>query len=220
MPTSVLIVCDVRLYREGLRRSLEERWAVEVAGMSDALERVHVLSPEVVLLDVGTAGGVELFSALATGAPLVRVVAVGVTEDPSAILEFVEAGAAAYVAKDASLEDLVEAVEAALRGEVLCSPRIAGWLFRRVASLAGERSPEVELDALTQRELEILGLIERGLSNKEIARRLRVKVATVKNHVHNILRKLGVSRRGAAAALLRGGRLPKGARPGPWTGSP
>jgi DNA-binding NarL/FixJ family response regulator len=85
----------------------------------------------------------------------------------------------------------------------VCSPQIAATLFRRVAALAGDRSPPASLGGLTEREREILTLIEHGCSNKEIARQLRVKVTTVKNHVHNILEKLGVSRRGAAARLAR-----------------
>lgn len=207
MRTSILIVCVVRLYREGLRRSLEQRSSVVVAGtahsLSDALEQVDRLCPEVVLLDMGLPQAIDLISTLLARAPLIKVVALGITEEPQSVLECVEAGAAGYVARDASLEELVAAVEAAARGEVLCSPRIAGSLFRRVATLAGERPPHADVTALTQREREILTLIERGLSNKEIARRLRLQPATVKNHVHHILEKLGVSRRGAAAAMVR-----------------
>ncbi len=129
--------------------------------------------------------------------------ALGVSDDPQSVLEFVEAGAVGYVTQSASLDDLVAAVEAAARGEGHCSARVAGSLFRRVAKLAGERPPDTDLASLTERERQILGLVERGMSNKEIARQLRVKVPTVKNHVHNILGKLGVSRRGAAAALVR-----------------
>jgi two-component system, NarL family, nitrate/nitrite response regulator NarL len=208
MRTSVLIVCEVRLYRDGLRRSLDQRPAIEVVGTAasaaDALAQVEALCPEVTLLDMGLSGATELIGALRARAPRATVVALGVAEEPQAVLECVEAGAAAYVPRDASLDDLTAALEAAARGAVLCSPEIAGSLFRRVAALAGERPPQAEMAALTQREREILALIEEGLSNKEIARRLRVKLATVKNHVHHILEKLGVSGRGAAAALVRG----------------
>jgi two-component system, NarL family, nitrate/nitrite response regulator NarL len=220
MRTTVLIVCEVRLYRDGLRRSLGQRPATEVvgtaAGADEALAQVELLCPEVVLLDMGMAGATELIGDLLARAPLVKVVALGVAEEPHAVLECVEAGAAGYVASDASLDDLNAALEAAARGAVLCSPEIAGSLVRRVAALAGERSPHTEVANLTQREREILGLIEEGMSNKEIARRLRVKLATVKNHVHHILEKLGVRGRGAAAALARGSLRPDtaaGARP-------
>jgi DNA-binding NarL/FixJ family response regulator len=96
-------------------------------------------------------------------------------------------------------------VHAVARGEALCSPRVAGLLFRRVTALACERAPQADLSLLTQRERETLSLIEHGLSNKEIARRLAIRLTTVKNHVHHILEKLGVSRRGAAAAVIRQG---------------
>jgi DNA-binding NarL/FixJ family response regulator len=213
MPTSVLIVCDVRLYREGLHYSLEQRSSLEVAGTAatpgEALDRARALCPEVVLLDMGVGGALELIAELAVSAPKLRVVALSVAEEPAAILECVEAGAAGYVARDASLDDLTESLKAAARGEVLCSPRIAGSLARRVADLAGERTSPPESSSLTEREREILALIDDGLSNKEIAGRLQVKVPTVKNHVHHILEKLGVSRRGAAAALVRGTHQPR-----------
>jgi two-component system, NarL family, nitrate/nitrite response regulator NarL len=210
MRTSVLIVCEVRLYRDGLRRSLDQRSTTEVVGTAgtadEAVTQVEVHCPEVVLLDMGLSGATELIGELLERAPRIKVVALGIVEEPDAVLECVEAGAAAYVARDASLEDLSAALDAAGRGEVLCSPEIAGWLFRRVAALAGERPPQAEVAALTQREREILALIDEGLSNKEIARRLRVKLSTVKNHVHHILEKLGVSGRGAAAAMVRNAR--------------
>lgn len=212
MRISVLIVCEIRLYRDGLQRSLDQRRSLEVVGTAasadDALVELEALCPEVVLLDTSLSGATQLIGALLEQAPLVRVVVLGVAEEPHAVLECVEAGAAAYVPRDASLEDLTAAVEAAARGEVLCSPEIAGSLCRRVAALAGERAQQPDVAVLTQREREILALIERGKSNKEIARDLSVKLPTVKNHVHNILEKLGVNGRGAAAALARGS-LPK-----------
>jgi len=94
-------------------------------------------------------------------------------------------------------------VSAAVRGELPCSPRIAGGLLRRVTALAAERWSREEPYRLTAREAEIAQLIERGLSNKEIARTLCIEVSTAKNHVHSILEKLHVHRRVEAAALLR-----------------
>ena len=114
-----------------------------------------------------------------------------------------QAEIAGYVARNGSKEDLIAAVENAVRGEVLCSPRVAASLFRCLAArlqTTRQRPPEV---ALTSREQDIIALVDRGLSNKEIARQLKIGLPTVKNHVHNILEKLPVGRRGVAAALLR-----------------
>ena len=133
----------------------------------------------------------------------VKVVAFSVAETEDEVCECAEAGIAGYVPRNGSKEDLIAAVENAVRGEVLCSPRVAASLFRRLAARVQTtrlRPPEA---ALTSREQDIIALIDRGLSNKEIARQLKISLPTVKNHVHNILEKLQVRRRGAAAALLR-----------------
>jgi DNA-binding NarL/FixJ family response regulator len=144
-----------------------------------------------------------------------KIVAFAVAEVDEVVLACAEAGVASYVPRDASIEDLVASVHRAARGEMLCSPRIAATLFRRVAALAAEVQPAAAAAVLlTRREREIVELIDGGLSNKEIAQRLSIEVATVKNHVHNLLEKLHVHRRGQAAARVRaadGRRLPRGA---------
>jgi DNA-binding NarL/FixJ family response regulator len=128
-------------------------------------------------------------------------VTLGVDDGDDDVLAWAEAGVSGYVARDASFEDLVETVRAVARGELRCSPRLAATLLRRVTALAGDAPHSAT--RLTQREREISSLLEAGLSNKEIAGRLYIELPTVKNHVHNILRKVGASRRGEAAALLR-----------------
>jgi two-component system, NarL family, nitrate/nitrite response regulator NarL len=208
MESKLLIVCDVRLYREGLERSLRRRGWAELAAMDatgpEVLKRVCGFGADLVLLDMAGADSVQVLELLLQGCPQVRVVALGVEEDPDTVLALIEAGVVGYVPRNATVEDLLNALEAAGRGEVVCSPRIAGSLVRRVAALANERPPDTPADVLTEREWEILGLIEQGYSNKQIARTLGVKIPTVKNHVHNILDKLKVPGRGAAAALARG----------------
>jgi DNA-binding NarL/FixJ family response regulator len=121
------------------------------------------------------------------------------------ILACAEAGASGYVPHDASLEELLTVVQAVAQGELLCSPRMAASLFRRLAALAsaGTGRDHQVVGTLTDREREITLLLERQLSNKDIARTLHIEVATVKNHVHNILHKLGVATRTEAAARLR-----------------
>jgi len=102
------------------------------------------------------------------------------------------------------MEELLTTLRTASRGEVRCSPRIAGLLVGRVAALTGSSSQPGDNLPLTRRQRDIVAFIERGLSNKEIAIRLGIGVATVKNHVHYLLRKLQVHRRGEVAAVARG----------------
>ena len=102
------------------------------------------------------------------------------------------------------MDELVAALESVACGDLICSPSAAGALLRRVATLAHERPQDDRLALLSRREREVVGLIADGLSNKQIAHHLYIELATVRNHVHNILGKLGVHRRGEAAALIRG----------------
>jgi DNA-binding NarL/FixJ family response regulator len=104
-----------------------------------------------------------------------------------------------FVSRDG---DLVTAVHCAMRNELVCSPRIAALLFSRVAAIGSERSHAPGNGALMRREHEIVSLMTQGLSNKEIARQLRIQNATVKNHIHSILAKLHVRRRGEVAARM------------------
>src|SRR5205823_14959048 len=131
--------------------------------------------------------------------PKTPVVALGVADAEPEMLACIEAGVVGLVSRDASFAELVATLVGAARGEVHCSPRFAGVLARRVASLAARRDADPALDRLTARECEIVALVEQNLSNKEIAVRLGIEVATVKNHVHNLLDKLQVHRRSDVA---------------------
>jgi two-component system, NarL family, nitrate/nitrite response regulator NarL len=203
----IIIVSDTRLYREGLALSLARVDRVVVVGVADtvasALTCIDEKNPDVALLDFAMPDALALSHAIAAARMRVKVVAFSVAETEDEICECAEAGIAGYVTRNGSKEDLIAAVENAVRGEVLCSPRVAASLFRRLAAhvqTTRQRPPEAPL---TSREQDIIVLIDRGLSNKEIARQLKISLPTVKNHVHNILEKLQVRRRGAAAALLR-----------------
>lgn len=206
----VAIVADIRLYREGLEQALERDGRIRVvASASSVGEARRSLSgshAEVILLDLATAGALESVRdlALASGA---KVVALGVLEAEDGIIACAEAGVSGYVVRDASLGQLIQCLEAVGRGELACSPLVAGALLRRVGALAADR-PHIPAQPLTSREREVVALVDQGLSNKEIARQLTIEVATVKNHVHNALEKLGARRRSEAAAMLRdpGGR--------------
>jgi two-component system, NarL family, nitrate/nitrite response regulator NarL len=203
----IIIVSDTRLYRESLALGLARADRVVVVGVADtvasALTCIEEKNPDVALLDFAMPDALALPHAIAAAQKRVKVVAFSVADTEDEVCECAEAGIAGYVARNGSKEDLIAAVENAVRGEVLCSPRVAASLFRRLAAkvqTTGQRPPEAPL---TGREQDIIALIDRGLSNKEIARQLKISLPTVKNHVHNILEKLQVRRRGAAAALLR-----------------
>jgi len=131
-------------------------------------------------------------------------------------------GIAGFVTSEASVAELVAAIESVARGESLCSPSVVAALLRRLGSLARSWAEADPTQPLTRREREILELIDEGLSNKQIAQRLRIELPTVKNHVHNILGKLGVRRRAEAAALVRPSlmlqRSVEGFSPGTSTG--
>jgi two-component system, NarL family, nitrate/nitrite response regulator NarL len=200
-----VVAAEIRLYREGIAQVLAAARELDVVGTAaepgEALRVVLEQEPDVALLDLGAERGLATVRALRREAPRVRLVTLGVDEDDDDVLAWAEAGVSGYVARDASFEDLVETVRAVARGELRCSPRLAGTLLSRVTALASD-TPHTAA-RLTDREREISCLLEAGLTNKEIASRLYIELPTVKNHVHNILRKVGASRRGEAAALLR-----------------
>lgn len=208
----VLMVAHIRLYREGLADMLREEPRIEVVGTAsgadEAVAALREQEPDVVLLDMAIPDNVWLVRALVAAVPGTKVVALAVPEVEREVLACAEAGVAGYVTREGSIEDVVAAVESVARGEMLCSPRMAATLLQRVATLALERSPQSIEARLTRREIEILDLIDQGLSNKEIARRLTIELSTVKNHVHNVLEKLNVSRRAEAAARVRAERIP------------
>ena len=204
MGIRVLVASHIRLYREALERVLEQAVGIDPVGVAtcaaDAVEQVRRLAPEVTLLDMAMSDAFSTARQLAGLAGAGRVVALGMPENEAEVLNCAQLGIAGYVTRDASITAMLQAVEATARGEVHCSPKIAGSLFRRIAALSSERSPAH--NPLTARESQILGLLQQGMSNKMISRSLGIELPTVKNHVHSILRKLGIHRRTEAISLL------------------
>lgn len=205
----VLVYTDQRFVGEALAVALGEYSGMRV--VATALD-VHELprlirrcNPSVFVADTSVPGCLSTIRDVAMQ-DTACVVAVSVPETEHHIVECLEAGAAGYVVKNGSVEDIAKAIQRAVAGELLCEPRVAASLSRRAAGLACGLDL-VTGKSLTGRERQIVELIDQGLSNKEIARRLGIKIATVKNHVHSILEKLHVNRRGEAAALMRG-RVP------------
>jgi two-component system nitrate/nitrite response regulator NarL len=208
--TRVFIVADIRLYREGLAQVLDREPGIRVAGTGTVAQLLASLGPsrpDVVLVDMASHESLVAIEKIAVTAPDLKVVALALGESENEIIACAEAGVLGFFRRDGSLDELITTIDAVARGESPCSPRIAAILLRRIAMYAAERRAEGGASRLTRRELEILVLIAKGLSNKEIARRLSIERATVKNHVHNILEKLHVSDRTEAAARLRRERL-------------
>jgi DNA-binding NarL/FixJ family response regulator len=194
--------------------SLSRQRAFEIVGATDfsnaAVANVVGLRPDVIILDLGGPDSFVLAKSFGISVPSAKIVAFAVSEIDHLVLACAEAGIAAYVPPDGSEQDLVTAVEYALRGEFYCSPRIGGLLLRRIAALSAQTERPAEQASLTRRERQILGLVGEGMSNKEIGRALRIGDSTVKNHVHKILNKLQVHRRGEAAVRLHAMQLASG----------
>ena len=202
----VFVVAEVRTLGEGLARLLRDEPAFEVVGNGppdlECTQRIAAAGVRVVVLDGSSADAPALARRLAMECPRCRLLAVGMPEDEAMVLQCAHAGVAGYVARDAPSRALVEGVREIAAGGFPCPREVAAILFRQIAR-ARQRAP-VEAAPLTAREREIVGLIDRGFTNREIARALSIEIATVKNHVHSILEKLHVRRRAAAAAKLRG----------------
>jgi two-component system nitrate/nitrite response regulator NarL len=203
----VVMVGAVRLYREGIAHALaQERGGIAVTGTAssagEAIRAIADLDPNVVLVDLAMPEALDVVRRLA-GQSGRRVVVLGCPDGDREILACAEAGIAGLVTRDGSVGDLCEAIESAVRNELACTPYVAGLLLRRVASLVGRQPNGPGWSQLTLREREVAGLLEAGFSNKEIARRLCVELATVKNHVHHILEKLHVGQRSEVAGALR-----------------
>jgi DNA-binding NarL/FixJ family response regulator len=210
MRPKVMMVDDHELFRAGLVGLLEERGIEVVAhvGMaSEALALVSERDPDVILMDLNMPGmsGIEAIQRLTAMAPLKSVIVLTVMADEDSLMDALRAGACGYVLKDQSIDQIVESVRAAARGESPISPRIATRLLRRACAPSVTAPPGRESE-LTSRELEVLELVTRGSDNRQIAKTLFLSEHTVKNHVANILLKLEVGNRiQAAVRAVRGG---------------
>lgn len=209
----VYVVSPVRVYREGLIHLLATHAEFMVAGSAetfeDALPAARRFEVDVVLYDLSCPSGLVGLRRLAAVSE-VSVLALGVEETAEGVIACAEAGIAGYVTDSASLDELISRIADVVRGEFKCPPYIAASLLRRVATIGPLLGISQARSRLTSRELEVAALLQEGLANKQIARRLTIQLPTVKNHVHNILKKLEAPTRSDAAALLRSssGNLP------------
>jgi DNA-binding NarL/FixJ family response regulator len=203
----LVIASPVRLVREGLAASLHGRDGVSVVDAvsldAQGIDRIAAAAPDAVLVDLGQSDALATARLLRSASPEAKLVAFALDEIDAGVFACAAAGFSSYVRREGGAEELLRALVDAMDGRMHCAPHIAAAMFRRLADFLRDTAPAGALPALTMRESEILALAEKGRSNKEIARDLAISCATVKNHMHNILQKLQVSRRGQAVARLR-----------------
>ncbi|MCK6211407.1 response regulator transcription factor [Georgenia sp. EYE_87] len=209
-PVRVLVVDDQALFREALATLLSVRDEIEVVGEAgDGLEAVRLaaaLSPDVVLMDLRmpVLDGIGATRRLHVDQPAVRVLALTTFDEDEEVFAALRAGALGYLLKDVSADRLVEAVLAAARGESVLQPSVAAKVVARFAQLDDTPAPAQPLAVpLSDRELEVVRLVARGRSNREIAAELYLAEGTVKNHVTNVLLKLEARDRTQAALRAR-----------------
>jgi len=213
-PIRVLIVDDHALFRRGLEMVLDEEDDIELVGQAsdgaEARERAGESLPDVVLMDIRMpkSSGIEACRGMKEAAPSTKIVMLTISDEEEDLFEAIRAGASGYLLKDIPLDEVAEAVRAVYGGQSLISPAMAGKLLTEFATLARrpeeERVQQVPPPRLTDREMEVLKLVAKGMNNRDIARELFISENTVKNHVRNILEKLQIhSRMEAVMIALR-----------------
>ncbi|MBG6213986.1 MAG: response regulator transcription factor [Cryobacterium sp.] len=202
-PLAVLIVDDHSIFRSGLRAELDASLSVlgEAATVDEAIDLVTRLQPRVVLLDVHLpggrgGGGAEVIREAATHAPHTLFLALSVSDAADDVVSVIRAGARGYITKSASGAEVSDAARRVAGGDAVFSPRLAGFVLDAFGAVAGETAQtDEELDRLSARETEVMRLIARGYSYKEVATTLFIATKTVETHVSNVLRKLQLSSR-------------------------
>jgi two-component system response regulator NreC len=195
----VLIVDDHALFREGIRSLLKGYDDINIIGEAtqgmEAIEKVHQMSPHIVLMDIAmpVMGGLEATRRIQKEAPLVKVLVLTQYEDSEYVLSLIKAGAKGYIAKTVTAAELVSAIRTVYRGESYLYPNATKTLIEEYLSQAGERKSEYE--RLSDREREVLQLVAEGRTNQEIADKLFISVKTVLRHRTSVMEKLGFHNR-------------------------
>lgn len=206
--SGVVVIDDGRLNRECLAGQLRAHRVEtrEAWDLPSLVGQVGTVTPDLVLLNVGARDSSTLLQVSVDIHPNTKVVVYGLSIDREPeIVRAAEAGVAGLHLQSESFDHLLQLVRTAGSGPARCSPEISAILMRRVYALATQPNPDARIDSLTARENEILELLGYGLTNQQIATRLSVTLHTVKNHVHNVLTKLGVGSRTEAVAVFRAG---------------
>jgi len=194
----ILIVDDHALFRRGIQMVLEQEEGIEVVGEAtdgqEAVEKAEELMPDVVLMDVRMPkrSGIEATSAIKEAIPHAKILMLTVSDEEEDLYEAIKAGASGYLLKEISTEDVADAIRSVWTGQSRISPAMASKLlneFQAMSKRAEERE-SVHTPRLTDREMEVLRLVAKGMNNRDIAKELFISENTVKNHVRNILEKL------------------------------
>jgi DNA-binding NarL/FixJ family response regulator len=207
---NVLIVDDHIVLREGLESLFLSHPDFEVVGgagsVEEAVGQARRLEPDVILMDISLpdGSGVEATREILSFLPQTQVVILTIHESEELLFEAIRSGARGYLLKNTPVSKLIAALRALGKGEVAIHRQMAGLLMDEIVRLGKLAGPdESVLDQLTPREKEVLELLSGGLSNQEIADRLVISINTVKNHVHNVLKKLGLKNRQEAGKFAR-----------------
>jgi DNA-binding NarL/FixJ family response regulator len=204
-PIRTMIVDDHALFRRGLEMVLDEEPDIELVGQAsdgaEAVEKAAESLPDVVLMDVRMprSNGIEACRAMKEAAPSAKIVILTISDEEEDLFEAIRAGASGYLLKDIPLDEVADTVRAVHGGQSLINPSMAGKLLTEFATLAKrddeERAQELPAPRLTEREMQVLKLVARGMNNRDIAKELFISENTVKNHVRNILEKLQIHSR-------------------------
>ena len=199
----IFLIEDNRLLRDGIKAIINKQADLKIVaatgGNHDTLLQIRTLKPQVILMDLGLRGenGLRVVAMLSKEMPHIKVIGMGLIPSQLDIIEFVEAGAAGFILKDATIEDILGTIRSVARGMKILPPLLTGSLFTHVVDHAIRKGKGKLPDAvrMTKREREIVVLITEALSNKEIAQRLNLSTYTVKSHIHNILEKMALHSR-------------------------
>ena len=208
-PIRVLIADDHALFRRGLEMVLDEEDDIDLVGQaSDGTEAVAVAGeslPDIVLMDIRMpkSSGIEACRGIKEVAPSAKIVILTISDEEEDLFEAIRAGASGYLLKDIPLDEVAEAVRAVHGGQSLINPSMAAKLLAEFAAMASRDgtapAERVPAPRLTEREIQVLKLVARGMNNRDIAKELFISENTVKNHVRNILEKLQLRSRMEAA---------------------
>ncbi len=200
-----MIVDDHALFRRGLEMVLDEEEDIELVGQasdgSEAVQKAGESLPDIVLMDIRMprSSGIEACRAMKEVAPSAKIVMLTISDEEEDLFEAIRAGASGYLLKDLPLDEVAETVRAVHGGQSLINPSMAGKLLTEFATLARRDGPDrvqqVPPPRLTDREMQVLKLVARGMNNRDIAKELFISENTVKNHVRNILEKLQIHSR-------------------------
>jgi DNA-binding NarL/FixJ family response regulator len=197
-PIRVLVVDDHALFRRGLQMVLEQEDDIEVVGEAgdgaEAVERATDSMPDIVLMDVRMPkrGGIDACTSIKDAVPSAKIIMLTISDEEADLYDAIKAGASGYLLKEISIEEVAAAIRAVNEGQSLISPSMASKLLTEFASMIKRTDDrqQVPTPRLTDREMEVLKLVAKGLNNRDIAKQLFISENTVKNHIRNILEKL------------------------------